>query len=137
MVLRLVGVAALAFVFACVQPGSKSCPTVDCPANEVCDGHGGCAAQAAIDICLGKADGDPCSFATVLEGACSQGLCRPLGCGNNILTPNEVCDDGNTNNGDGCSADCKSNETCGNAAVDPAAGEQCDDGNSVDGDGCQ
>jgi len=36
--------------------------------------------------------------------------------------------------GDGCSADCRSLEVCGNAILDP--GEQCDDGNVRNGDGC-
>ena len=36
----------------------------------------------------------------------------------------EVCDDGNNIDGDGCSADCTSNERCGNGHLDP--GEQCD-----------
>ena len=31
----------------------------------------------------------------------------PILCGNGILDPGEECDDGNTNNGDGCSAQCK------------------------------
>ncbi len=39
---------------------------------------------------------------------------------------NEVCDVGDTVDGDGCSADCKSNETCGNNITDTAVGEQCD-----------
>ena len=46
----------------------------------------------------------------------------------------EVCDDGNNVGGDGCSADCKSFEVCGNAIVD--GGEQCDDGNNINGDAC-
>lgn len=46
----------------------------------------------------------------------------------------EVCDDGNNVNGDGCAADCKSAEVCGNAVLD--LGEQCDDGNNVNGDFC-
>src|ERR1041385_4012846 len=45
-----------------------------------------------------------------------------------------VCDDGNTVGGDGCSADCTSDETCGNGLMDP--GEQCDDGNTIACDGC-
>jgi len=61
---------------------------------------------------------------------------RLLGCGNGIKDPNEVCDDGNTVNGDGCSADCRSNETCGNGVVDVIKGEVCDDGNTNSGDGC-
>src|ERR1043165_6305836 len=45
------------------------------------------------------------------------------GCGNGILDPNEVCDDGNLISGDGCSADCMSTEACGNGIRDP--GEVC------------
>jgi cysteine-rich repeat protein len=48
----------------------------------------------------------------------------------------EQCDDGNTTSGDGCSADCLSDETCGNGYVDTAMGEQCDDGNNSDNDAC-
>ena len=59
--------------------------------------------------------------------------CDPL-CGNGAVELGEVCDDGNNSNGDGCAADCGSDESCGNGITD--AGEVCDDGNSVDGDGC-
>ena len=45
-------------------------------------------------------------------------------CGNGILEPGEACDDGNNLAGDGCTADCLSDEVCGNGIVDP--GEQCD-----------
>lgn len=62
------------------------------------------------------------------------------GCGDGITSSDEVCDDGNARDGDGCSADCRSNETCGNNTtdtVDPTnPKEMCDDGNTVDGDGC-
>ena len=57
-------------------------------------------------------------------------------CGNGAVEGAEACDDGNTVGGDGCSADCFSDETCGNGITDPAAGEVCDDGNTVAGDGC-
>jgi cysteine-rich repeat protein len=60
----------------------------------------------------------------------------PAACGNNHIDPGEVCDDGNNVSGDGCSADCKSDETCGNGIVDTAVGERCDDGNTIGGDGC-
>src|ERR1043165_550132 len=53
-----------------------------------------------------------------------------------INQADEVCDDGNTASGDGCSGDCKSDETCGNGVLDEPKGETCDDGNSVGGDGC-
>ncbi len=43
----------------------------------------------------------------------------------------ELCDDGNAQSGDGCSADCRSDETCGNGIKDTARNEVCDDGNTV------
>lgn len=83
-------------------------------------------------------------------------------CGDGIVQTPEVCDDGNTNAGDGCSADCGTVESgfeclvpgsactsihdetpepqpepenvCGDSHLDPD--ETCDDGNTVDGDGC-
>ena len=61
----------------------------------------------------------------------------PILCGNGILETTEECDDGNTNNGDGCSAQCKievSTAVCGNGILE--TGEQCDDGNTTSGDGC-
>jgi cysteine-rich repeat protein len=57
-------------------------------------------------------------------------------CGDGITAGNELCDDGNNTSGDGCSADCQSNETCGNGITDDAAGEECDDGNTLSEDGC-
>lgn len=56
-------------------------------------------------------------------------------CGNGVLDPGEVCDDGNTIDGDNCRGDCLQDMTrCGNQEVDP--GETCDDGNISPGDGC-
>ena len=79
-------------------------------------------------------------------------------CGNALVETGELCDDGNTTNGDGCSADCSTiengyecpmkggacklvdtppgpmDENCGNGVMDE--GEQCDDGNDLSGDGC-
>jgi len=57
-------------------------------------------------------------------------------CGNNRRDALEVCEDGNTTDGDGCSARCNSDERCGNSITDTAVGEQCDDGNETGGDGC-
>ena len=55
-------------------------------------------------------------------------------CGDGERTDPEQCDDGNTTDGDGCSADCTVEMECGNGRLDP--GEQCDDENTTDGDGC-
>jgi fibro-slime domain-containing protein len=72
-------------------------------------------------------------------------------CGNRELEPGEVCDDGNTDDGDGCSAtcdevdldydcsaigeDCRLVVVCGNGVLE--GDEACDDGNTDDGDGCE
>ena len=55
----------------------------------------------------------------------------------------EVCDDGNLSSGDGCSANCLSEESCGNGIRDPQGNgtsndpEVCDDGNLVNDDACR
>lgn len=71
-------------------------------------------------------------------------------CGNGELEPGELCDDGNTEDGDGCAADCLSQDpdfdcseegqacrnlvVCGNGRLEGS--EACDDGNTEGGDGC-
>jgi cysteine-rich repeat protein len=55
-------------------------------------------------------------------------------CGNGTVETTEECDDGNTTDGDGCSANCTVEPECGNGILE--AGEECDDGNTTDGDGC-
>lgn len=65
----------------------------------------------------------------------------PASCGNSTveLAAGEECDDGNTTDGDGCSAACRVEivgATCGNGMLEPVAREECDDGNTTSGDGC-
>ena len=56
-------------------------------------------------------------------------------CGNGVREACEDCDDGNTEDGDGCSSSCEVEQTvCGDGIQSP--GEECDDGNTEDGDGC-
>ena len=78
-------------------------------------------------------------------GRCYSGTCLAVACGNGRVDAadpgvvgdrGERCDDGNNVSGDGCSADCLSDETCGNNVLDGIHFEQCDDGNLVDHDGC-
>lgn len=76
-------------------------------------------------------------------------------CGNGNIEDGEQCDDANSSDGDGCSADCTVEQDfvcpsfyvdellrsscytlCGNGEVDGQDGEQCDDENSNNGDGC-
>lgn len=91
----------------------------------------GCATKPASHECAsGIVCPDP------LQCAAVQPVCISNSCGNGIVDPGELCDDGNIINGDGCAADCKSAEACGDGVVNTDAGEVCDDGNTVDGDGC-
>ena len=57
-------------------------------------------------------------------------------CGDGILEPGEQCDDGDSDDGDGCSAACiiEPDPSCGNGILEQ--GEECDDGNNTDGDDC-
>jgi cysteine-rich repeat protein len=71
-----------------------------------------------------------------MTAAAEQRICIHGLCGNGVRDEEEECDDGNTIDGDGCSADCLSREVCGNAIVDYAVGELCDDGNVSSGDEC-
>jgi cysteine-rich repeat protein len=68
--------------------------------------------------------------------AASQDVCISDGCGDGIIddSSGEICDDGNIFDGDGCSADCLSTDTCGDGEI--GIDEACDDGNDVSGDGC-
>lgn len=85
---------------------------------------------------------------TTAQIACADGTASAV-CGNGQPEYGEECDDGNTNNGDGCSTNCTIEENftcsgapstchttvgCGNGVLD--ANEVCDDQNSNNGDGC-
>lgn len=81
-------------------------------------------------------DGYPCDNPGGLPGDyCKEGACIEPVCGDDITGPLEQCDDGNDEDGDGCSAICEF-ELCGNS--EPDGEEQCDDGrNGNDLDGCR
>ncbi len=81
-------------------------------------------------------DGDACSVPDLFDGFCVMGACVLSNCGNGIVEPGEVCDDGNNRSGDDCSGRCDSDETCGNGIIDVAKNEECDDGNVEPGDSC-
>jgi len=95
--------------------------------------NGSCLLDTTTNLC--ELSGRRCGSGWVC--AASQDTCIPIGgCGDGIINANigEVCDDGNVVDGDGCSANCKSIETCGNGINDIE--ESCDDGNTLSGDGC-
>jgi len=107
----------------------------DCSSTETC-GNGIVDLGEACDCGDGSSSPPPPCGETLNGGViCTLG-CTRAGCGNAVADPFEVCDDGNTVAGDGCSADCGSLEVCGNGILDGASQEHCDDGNQVDGDGC-
>jgi len=59
-------------------------------------------------------------------------------CGNNNVENGEACDDGNTDDGDACSADClvaTPPAECGNGEIEDP--EACDNGPDVPDDGCE
>ncbi len=122
---------------SCVTSPSIACDDGRiCPADTVCDdAHALCVAPEQVSACTGETDGAPCT-AGPITGSCTGGVCLHAVCGDHIVEAGEACDDGNTTDGDGCSADCASNETCGNKVIDLVKGEQCDDGNFLDHDGC-
>ena len=69
--------------------------------------------------------------------------CHRTVCGDGKKEGTEACDDGNTVDGDGCSAAARSSRTAARAPAPRRAAtrvklapEACDDGNTKDGDGC-
>jgi cysteine-rich repeat protein len=122
----------------CIDAGLVVCSNgLACPVGFACDvAHDTCTAPDQLVACAQLADLDPCMASNVPAGTCHEGVCLPNGCGNGRLDPPEVCDDGNTAGGDGCSSDCASNERCGNGIIDVVAEETCDDGGRRNHDGC-
>jgi len=111
-----------------------------CRLEFVC-GNGVCESDRNETCGLCPEDCCPCG-----DGVCDSSLgetckmckedCCP-NCGNGILDSGELCDDGNNEDGDGCTSDCKiesGQAVCGNGIWE--SGEECDDGNNENGDGC-
>ncbi|MDG1960410.1 MAG: hypothetical protein P8K07_17960 [Candidatus Binatia bacterium] len=108
-------------------------------AGEVCDDGGtsdgdGCSADCQSDETCGNgitdtAVGEECDDGTPPSAVCDPD-CTSAFCGDGFVNAaaGEVCDDGGTSDGDGCSANCLSDETCGNGFTDTGEGEECDPG---------
>ena len=121
--------------------GEPTC--VPDPSPDGCFASGGSCTAGCGESCA--ADTGPCACVpgscasghTCLEGFCVLGGPEILNrCGDATMQWFEVCDDGNRIDGDGCSANCLSDESCGNGVADQSIGEECDDGNVVSDDGC-
>ena len=115
----------------CLTARSQPCGDGVCAPGTVCVAALDlCATPGQVAACAGIAEAGRCATGGILVGTCDHGACVSSGCGNGVVEPGEACDDGNTVSGDGCSADCRSTEACGNAIVDQVAGEQCDCGDA-------
>ena len=109
--------------------------------GEQCDdgndvGGDGCSAECQIET------GYECAVA---GQSCEKTPVSGESCGNGQIDDNEDCDDGNTQDGDGCSStcsiengwECESQDchtVCGDGVI--VGPEVCDDWNALDGDGC-
>lgn len=102
---------------ACV-PIPEHCGNGVLDTEEICDGDENrvpnCAHQGFDGGVIGCTAG------------CTLDVSGCYACGDLSVEGPEVCDDGNRQDGDGCSADCLSLETCGNGIVDTGAGEDCE-----------
>lgn len=139
--------------FFCILPGEPCKRIVDCGdgrigGDETCEDDqvigslqsgDGCDTECHVEIgWICRVPGQPCERAPM--------------CGDGIVTPsiNEACDDGNTEGGDGCAADCSFAEdgwlcaspgqpcqdltVCGDGLV--TGSEECDDADDDPEDGC-
>ncbi|MET0391434.1 MAG: DUF4215 domain-containing protein, partial [Polyangiales bacterium] len=112
---------------ACLQSDSVRCGDLWCPQGTICAPQlASCVSAARLAACVGKQDDDGCVLSGSQAAHCLQGVCTAIVCGDGLRAGDEVCDDGNNLACDGCSADCRSDETCGNAILD--CDEQCDRG---------
>jgi len=105
--------------------GVEACDDGNTVSNDGCSGD-----------CLSSDFGWNCT-----EDGGGLSTCSPAECGAGILAVGaggEACDDGNTNDDDGCSADCLTLEVCGDGILESGGSlmEVCDDSNTVDDDGC-
>lgn len=117
----------------CTKSNTKQCGVITCGPDTVCSPNNDrCVTQTQLDACESAANGDGCSVPGISAGVCTEGVCLGAGCGNGIreTSSDEVCDDGNLISGDGCRADCKSLEVCGDGVLDFNAPmpETCDCG---------
>ena len=108
----------------------------DCTDGNACNGDEVCSMPGTIGSRCGAGAAPPTGTACDRDGMpatrdiCRMSMCLASVCGDGYTdagrTPAEQCDDGNTNNGDGCSSTCQNETMCGDGAVN--MGEQCDHG---------
>ena len=95
------------------QPVDGNCDDLDaCNGVETCDAVAGCVDGVALEC---EDTGNPCIAGSCDPGlGCIEEMLEPC-CGNLIVEPGEICDDGNQEDLDGCSAGClaEGGQDCG------------------------
>jgi fibro-slime domain-containing protein len=140
--------------FECRVPGMLCTSTIVCgdgkiTGDEACDDANTRPGDGCSADCKTVEPGWTCPNNAGVGGDCSMAAVDR--CGDGRLSYGEFCDDGNTNNNDGCSSLCRVEpgwtcpaagmrcnlvEWCGDGKLSVERGEQCDDGNTITGDGC-
>ena len=133
----LISIASLLLAAAgCVTSSAVPCGDVLCPGTSLCVAAT-CVTPEEVSACEGIAESAACATVDRPNGLfCVAGACVGA-CGDGKRQGPEVCDDGNQVPGDGCTADCRSTEVCGDGVLDPLKLEQCDAGLAgLSNDGC-
>jgi len=111
--------------------GCSACK-FECKLDTDCNDGNDCTTDSCDKSTAGKqlcktaaVTGTPtCKLADGTSGTCSGATCKKAGCGNSAVDTGEECDDGNTDDTDGCKKDCTF--TC-------KADADCSDGNACNG----
>ncbi len=78
----------------------------ECDDGDPCNGAEECGSARLCVRGEPFANGAPCSTTSHPGGVCRAGQCAEAGCGNSVVDGTDECDDGNTDEGDGCDNDC-------------------------------
>jgi len=132
--------------------GTEDCDTCsdDCGICESCgDGEiqAGMGEECEIDTTAPNGNSFNCEANETCDAYCHC-VPEPSTCGNTTVETDEECDDGNTTNGDGCTAQCKKEmscavcyfdelqvASCGAKTIEQCGKTACNDGIDNDGDG--
>ncbi len=83
--------------FTCTEDDDTCDDGNPCNGEETCGADHTCAPAAESDT-----DGEPCGD----NASCHEGTCLEHSCGNGVMQGDEVCDDGNQEDQDGCTRQC-------------------------------